>query len=43
VGVWAWWRLPEPRGRTYTELDVLFREGVSAREFAGRAVDPFAA
>ncbi|KAK4503242.1 hypothetical protein PRZ48_006670 [Zasmidium cellare] len=32
--MWALFRLPEPRGRTYAELDVLFERGISARKFA---------
>lgn len=32
--VWTYYRLPEPRGRTYAELDILFERGVDAREFA---------
>lgn len=35
--IWAYFRLPEPKGRTYGELDVLFESRVSARKF----VDPF--
>ncbi|KAL2111187.1 hypothetical protein VUR80DRAFT_186 [Thermomyces stellatus] len=31
--VWIYFRLPEPKGRTYTELDILFERGVSARDF----------
>lgn len=42
VVVWAWFRLPEPRGRTYGELDVLFERRVGAREFGGTVVNPFA-
>lgn len=38
---WAFFRLPEPKGRTYGELDVLFETGVSARKFRKTAVDPF--
>lgn len=34
-------RLPEPRGRTYGELDMLFEQRVSARKFAETKVDPF--
>ncbi|KAF7195889.1 Maltose permease MAL31 [Pseudocercospora fuligena] len=30
---WSFWRLPETKGRTYAELDVLFANGVSARKF----------
>lgn len=40
---WAYFRLPEPKGRTYGELDVLFEQGVSARKFASTVVDPVAA
>ncbi|KAK2000595.1 sugar porter family MFS transporter [Colletotrichum falcatum] len=32
--VWTWFRLPEPRGRTYGELEVLFEQGVPARNFS---------
>lgn len=31
--VWTFFRLPEPKGRTYGELDILFEQGVSARKF----------
>ncbi|KHN96048.1 Sugar/inositol transporter [Metarhizium album ARSEF 1941] len=39
--VWAWFRLPEPRGRTYAELDDLFERGVPARRFASTQADPY--
>lgn len=39
--VWTYFRLPEPKGRTYGELDVLFENGVSARKFATTTVDQF--
>jgi SP family general alpha glucoside:H+ symporter-like MFS transporter len=39
--VWAYFRLPECRGRTYEELDLLFAKGVSAREFGAYEVDPY--
>jgi SP family general alpha glucoside:H+ symporter-like MFS transporter len=39
--VWTYFRLPEPKGRTYAELDVLFENGVSARKFASTSVDRF--
>jgi SP family general alpha glucoside:H+ symporter-like MFS transporter len=39
--VWAYFRLPEPKGRTYGELDVLFEQGVPARKFASTVVDPY--
>ena len=30
---WAWYRLPETKGRTYEELDLLFARGIDARKF----------
>jgi len=39
--VWVFFRLPEPKDRTYAELDVLFEKKVSARKFAKTKVDPF--
>jgi SP family general alpha glucoside:H+ symporter-like MFS transporter len=39
--VWAFFRLPEPKGRTYEELDLLFERRVSARKFAETHVDPY--
>ena len=40
--LWTYFRLPEPKGRTYAELDVLFQGNVSARKFQRTKVDPFA-
>jgi SP family general alpha glucoside:H+ symporter-like MFS transporter len=40
--VWTYFRLPEPKGRTYGELDVLFESGVSARKFKTTVVDDLA-
>ncbi|KAL7420667.1 hypothetical protein Q5752_004618 [Cryptotrichosporon argae] len=40
--VWCFFRVPEPKGRTYGELDVLFENRVSARKFAQTEVDQFA-
>jgi SP family general alpha glucoside:H+ symporter-like MFS transporter len=40
--VWTYFRLPEPKGRTYGELDVLFEHRVPARKFATTLVDQFA-
>lgn len=37
--VWAFFRLPECRNRTYAELDIMFHERVSARQFAEYDVD----
>jgi len=39
---WSYFRLPEPKGRTYGELDVLFEHHVSARKFGTTKVDQFA-
>ena len=34
IGIlWSWWRLPEPKGRTFGELDELFERKVAARKF----------
>ncbi|KAG6368605.1 hypothetical protein INS49_002818 [Diaporthe citri] len=41
VMVWVYYRLPEPRGRTYGELDLLFEHRVSARKFKRTTVDPY--
>ncbi|KAF2740384.1 maltose permease MAL61 [Polyplosphaeria fusca] len=37
--VWTYFRLPEPKGRTYGELDILFEQGVSARKFSETEVE----
>jgi SP family general alpha glucoside:H+ symporter-like MFS transporter len=39
--LWTYFRLPEPKGRTYGELDVLFERNISAKKFATTQVDPF--
>jgi SP family general alpha glucoside:H+ symporter-like MFS transporter len=39
---WSYFRLPEPKGRTYAELDILFATKVSARKFASTHVDAYA-
>lgn len=39
--VWIYFRLPEPKGRTYAEMDVLFERGVSARKFSQTKADIF--
>lgn len=38
---WSWWRLPEPKGRTFAELDGLFERGVAARKFRSVRVEVF--
>jgi SP family general alpha glucoside:H+ symporter-like MFS transporter len=40
--IYTYFRLPEPRGRTFAELDMLFERGISARNFASTKVDVFA-
>lgn len=40
--VWVFFRLPEPKDRTYAELDILFERRVSARKFAKTHIDPYA-
>jgi SP family general alpha glucoside:H+ symporter-like MFS transporter len=39
--IYTYFRIPEPRGRTFAELDMLFEKGVSARKFATTEVDVF--
>ncbi|KAK0100515.1 hypothetical protein ONS96_007789 [Cadophora gregata f. sp. sojae] len=41
VFVWGYFRLPETKGRTFEELDILFAEKVSAREFKSHQLDSF--
>ncbi|KAH8704473.1 general substrate transporter [Phaeosphaeriaceae sp. PMI808] len=41
VVVWVYFRLPEPKGRTYGELGMLFEQKISARKFAITHVDPY--
>lgn len=38
---WGFFRLPETKGRTFEQLDVLFAKKVSARKFAKTDVDAF--
>lgn len=40
--VWIFFRLPEPKKRTYAELDKLFEMKVPARRFKGTTLDMFA-
>lgn len=42
VFIWAFFRLPEVKGRTYEELDILFSNRIAARKFAKTKVDPYA-
>jgi SP family general alpha glucoside:H+ symporter-like MFS transporter len=36
---WAWLRVPETKGRTYEELDIMFSRGVKTREFKNYRVE----
>lgn len=40
--IWAYFWLPEAKGRTYEEMDILFARKVSARKFASEKVDAYA-
>ncbi|KAK4547954.1 hypothetical protein LTR36_010673 [Oleoguttula mirabilis] len=39
--IYTYFRVPEPRGRTFAELDLLFERKVPARKFAKTEVDVF--
>jgi SP family general alpha glucoside:H+ symporter-like MFS transporter len=39
--IYTYFRLPEPQGRSFAELDLLFEKGVSARKFASTVIDVF--
>ncbi|KAK6953732.1 hypothetical protein Daesc_003694 [Daldinia eschscholtzii] len=39
--IWVFFRLPEPKDRTYAELDLLFEHKVPARQFSKTKIDPF--
>lgn len=41
TALWAWFRLPETKGRSYEELDILFARKVSARKFKSTKVDAY--
>lgn len=41
--IWAFFRIPEPKDRTFGELDVLFEAKVPARKFRHTVVNPFTA
>lgn len=40
--VWAFFRLPEAKGRTYEEMDILFARRIPARKFSKTKVDAYA-
>ena len=39
--IYTYLRIPEPAGRTYAELDILFERRISARKFHQTSVDAF--
>ncbi len=39
--LWTYFRLPEPKGRTYGELDILFERKIGARKFRHTDVSPW--
>lgn len=39
--VWTYFRVPEPKGRTYAEMDMLFDAQTSARKFKETSVESF--
>jgi SP family general alpha glucoside:H+ symporter-like MFS transporter len=39
--IYTYFRIPEPAGRSFAELDLLFEKGVSARKFASTDVNVF--
>jgi MFS transporter, SP family, general alpha glucoside:H+ symporter len=39
--IYTYFRVPEPSGRTFAELDLLFEKGIGARRFASTKVDVF--
>lgn len=41
TAVWVYFRLPETKGRSFDEIDMLFAKEVSARKFKGYKVDTF--
>ncbi|GJC90109.1 alpha-glucosides permease MPH3 [Colletotrichum liriopes] len=42
IFMWSFFRLPECKGRTYEELDILFAREVPARQFSKAHVDAYA-
>ncbi|OJJ43550.1 hypothetical protein ASPZODRAFT_73995 [Penicilliopsis zonata CBS 506.65] len=39
--IWAYFRLPETKDRSYEEINLLFAKGIAARDFANYQVDVF--
>lgn len=40
--IWTFFRLPETKGKTFEELDILFARKVRARDFAKYEVNAYA-
>jgi SP family general alpha glucoside:H+ symporter-like MFS transporter len=40
--IYTYFRIPEPQGRSFAELDLMFEQGISARNFATAQIDVFA-
>ena len=41
TALWAYLRLPELKGRSYEEADLMFHRGVSARKFGSYQIDAY--
>lgn len=41
--IWAFFRLPESKDRSFEEMDILFKERIGARKFSNVVVDAYAA
>jgi len=41
TGIWAYFRLPETKGRTFEDIDMLFAKNVPARKFRNYQVDAY--
>lgn len=39
--IWAFFRYPETKGRSFEDLDIIFAKGVNARRFKGYEVDAY--
>lgn len=37
--LWAYFRIPETKGKTYEELDIMFSRGVKTRQFRDYRVE----
>jgi len=37
--IWAYFRVPETKGRTYEELDIMFSQGLKTKEFKSYQVE----